>query len=46
MRIGYARAGRLIDQLQAREVVSAPNSKNQREILMNIDDLEKMKEEP
>lgn len=46
MRIGYARAGRLIDQLQAKEVVSAPNSKNQRDILMNMDDLENIKAEP
>lgn len=43
MRIGYARAGRLIDQLQAKEVVSPPNSKNQREILITMDELEKMK---
>jgi S-DNA-T family DNA segregation ATPase FtsK/SpoIIIE len=42
MRIGYARAGRLIDQLQAKEVVSPPNSKNQREILMTMEDLQKM----
>jgi S-DNA-T family DNA segregation ATPase FtsK/SpoIIIE len=46
MRIGYARAGRLIDQLQSKEVVSAPNSKNQRDILMSMDELEKMKDEP
>jgi S-DNA-T family DNA segregation ATPase FtsK/SpoIIIE len=46
MRIGYARAGRLMDQLQAKGVVSAPNSKNQREILMNMDELEKIKSEP
>ncbi|MCK4835617.1 MAG: hypothetical protein KAT17_03230, partial [Candidatus Aminicenantes bacterium] len=45
MRIGYARAGRLIDQLQAKEVVSAPNSKNQREILITMEELEKMKNE-
>jgi S-DNA-T family DNA segregation ATPase FtsK/SpoIIIE len=45
MRIGYARAGRLIDQLQSKGVVTAPNSKNQREILISMDDLEKMKTE-
>ncbi len=45
MRVGYARAGRLIDQLQAKEVVSAPNSKNQRDILLNMEELEKMKTE-
>ena len=32
--VGYARAGRLVDQLEARGVVSAPNSRSQREILM------------
>lgn len=39
MRIGYARAGRLIDQLQARGVVSPPNTKNQRDILMTMEEL-------
>lgn len=43
MSIGYARAGRLIDQLEAREVVSPPNSKNQREVLMNSEELEALK---
>jgi S-DNA-T family DNA segregation ATPase FtsK/SpoIIIE len=42
MRVGYARAGRLMDQLQTRGVVSAPNSKNQREILISIEDLDEM----
>jgi len=39
MSIGYARAGRLIDQLQLHGVVSAPDSKNKREILMSLDQL-------
>ena len=42
MRIGYARAGRLIDQLEAREVVSPPNSRSQREVLMSMNDLENL----
>jgi S-DNA-T family DNA segregation ATPase FtsK/SpoIIIE len=42
MSIGYARAGRLIDQLQQNGVVSAPDSKNRREILMNIDELDEL----
>ena len=45
MSIGYARAGRLIDQLEAKGVVSAPNSKNQREILMKMEDLEALRSE-
>ena len=40
MRIGYARAGRLIDQLESREVVSPPNSRNQREVLMSMSDIQ------
>jgi len=43
MRVGYARAGRLMDQLQARGVVSAANSRNQRDILVDMEELEKMK---
>lgn len=42
MSIGYARAGRLIDQLQANGVVSAPDSKNKRDILMTSEDLEEL----
>jgi len=38
--IGYARAGRLMDQLENAGVVSAPNLKNQRKILMGLTDLE------
>jgi S-DNA-T family DNA segregation ATPase FtsK/SpoIIIE len=42
MSIGYARAGRLIDQLQAKGVVSAPDSKNKRDILMTSDYLKEL----
>ncbi len=42
MSIGYARAGRLMDQLQEKGVVSAPNNKNQRDILLNLDELAKL----
>ncbi len=42
MSIGYARAGRLIDQLHANGVVSAPDSKNKRDILMTSEDLEEL----
>ena len=43
MSVGYARAGRLIDQLQEKGVISASNSKNQREILLTMQDLENLK---
>ncbi len=42
MSIGYARAGRLIDQLEENGVVSAPDKQNKRDILMSLDDLEKL----
>lgn len=43
--IGYARAGRLIDQLEFKQVVSAPDTKNKREILMTTMELEDLKHE-
>jgi S-DNA-T family DNA segregation ATPase FtsK/SpoIIIE len=45
MSVGYARAGRLIDQLQEKGVISAANSKNQREILLTLQDLENLKKQ-
>jgi len=42
MSIGYARAGRLIDQLQKNGVVSQSDSKNKREILMSPDELDEL----
>jgi S-DNA-T family DNA segregation ATPase FtsK/SpoIIIE len=42
MSIGYARAGRLIDQLEQHGVVSAPDKQNKRDILISLDDLEKL----
>ena len=43
--VGFARAGRLIDQLQEKGVISPANSKNQREILMTLDELNGLKKE-
>lgn len=45
MSIGYARAGRLIDQLQLNGVVSAADGKNRREILMGLDSLDELRKE-
>jgi S-DNA-T family DNA segregation ATPase FtsK/SpoIIIE len=43
--VGFARAGRLIDQLQEKGVISPANSKNQREILMTLDELKNISKE-
>ncbi|MCU0275242.1 MAG: DNA translocase FtsK 4TM domain-containing protein [Acidobacteria bacterium] len=43
--VGFARAGRIIDQLQEKGVISPANSKNQREILMTLDDLNALRKE-
>ncbi len=43
--VGFARAGRLIDQLQEKGIISPANSKNQREILMTLDDLNSLRKE-
>ena len=45
MSVGFARAGRLIDQLQEKGVISPANSHNQREILMTLDELRNIKKE-
>ena len=44
MSVGYARAGRLIDQLVKNGIISEANSKNQREILMTMSDMEHLKD--
>jgi S-DNA-T family DNA segregation ATPase FtsK/SpoIIIE len=44
MSIGYARAGRLIDQLQLHGVVSSADKQNKREVLMGLDDLEEIRD--
>ena len=43
--IGYARAGRLVDQLEQKQVISAPDIKNKRKILMSTMELEDLKDE-
>jgi S-DNA-T family DNA segregation ATPase FtsK/SpoIIIE len=40
--IGYARAGRLIDQLQLHGVVSTSDHKNKRDVLMTLSELEEL----
>ena len=43
--VGFARAGRLIDQLQEKGVISPSNSRNQREILMTLEELKNINKE-
>ncbi len=43
--VGFARAGRLIDQLQEKGVISPSNSRNQREILMTLDEVKEIGKE-
>ena len=45
MSIGYARAGRLIDQLEVKGVISPANSKNERKILISMGEIEDMEYE-
>lgn len=40
--VGYARAGRLVDQLVQRGVISESDSRNQREVLKTLEELEEM----
>ena len=42
LRLGYARAGRLIDQLVENSVISEADSKNKREVLMSMKELEEL----
>jgi S-DNA-T family DNA segregation ATPase FtsK/SpoIIIE len=42
MRIGYVTAARLIDELEARGVVGPVHGSNPREVLIGLDDLERM----
>jgi S-DNA-T family DNA segregation ATPase FtsK/SpoIIIE len=42
--IGYARAGRLIDQLQLLGVVTAADSQNKRDVLMTLSELEELQQ--
>jgi S-DNA-T family DNA segregation ATPase FtsK/SpoIIIE len=42
MRIGYVRAARLVDQLEARGIVGPTQGSSPREVLMGIDDLDRI----
>ena len=42
MKIGYVRAARIVDQLEERGVVGAAQGSNPREVLMGVDELERL----
>lgn len=44
MSIGYAKAGRLMDQLVTNGVISEPDSKHKREVLMTMDDINQLRQ--
>ncbi len=43
LKVGYARAGRIMDMLESKGVVGAPDGSKPREVLMDIEDLESLK---
>jgi S-DNA-T family DNA segregation ATPase FtsK/SpoIIIE len=43
LKVGYARAGRIMDMLEARGVVGPPDGSRPREVLVDIEDLESLK---
>jgi S-DNA-T family DNA segregation ATPase FtsK/SpoIIIE len=43
LKVGYARAGRIMDMLEAKGVVGAPDGSRPREVLTDIEDLESLK---
>jgi S-DNA-T family DNA segregation ATPase FtsK/SpoIIIE len=43
LKVGYARAGRIMDMLEARGVVGQPDGSKPREVLVDVEDLESLK---
>ncbi len=43
LKVGYARAGRIMDMLEAKGVVGPPDGSKPREVLVDIEDLESLK---
>ncbi|MCL4079613.1 DNA translocase FtsK [Coriobacteriia bacterium Es71-Z0120] len=43
LKVGYARAGRIMDMLEARGVVGPPDGSKPREVLVDVEELEAMK---
>jgi S-DNA-T family DNA segregation ATPase FtsK/SpoIIIE len=43
LKVGYARAGRIMDMLEAKGIVGAPDGSRPRDVLVDIEDLESIK---
>ena len=43
LKVGYARAGRIMDMLEAKGIVGPPDGSKPREVLIDIEDLESLK---
>jgi DNA segregation ATPase FtsK/SpoIIIE, S-DNA-T family len=41
--VGYARAGRIMDMLEAKGIVGPPNGSKPRDVLVDVEDLESIK---
>ena len=46
LRIGYARAARLVDMMEERGMISPPDSSNKREVLIDAEQFEKLHSGP
>jgi len=42
MKIGYVRAARIVDQLEEKGIVGPAQGSNPREVLVGVDDLERL----
>jgi S-DNA-T family DNA segregation ATPase FtsK/SpoIIIE len=43
LKVGYARAGRIMDMLEAKGIVGQPDGSKPREVLIDIEELESIK---
>ena len=43
LKVGYARAGRIMDMLEAKGVVGPPDGSKPREVLVDVEELESLK---
>jgi S-DNA-T family DNA segregation ATPase FtsK/SpoIIIE len=43
LKVGYARAGRIMDMLEAKGIVGAPDGSKPRDVLADIEELESVK---
>ncbi|MDY0088127.1 MAG: DNA translocase FtsK, partial [Coriobacteriia bacterium] len=43
LKVGYARAGRIMDMLEAKGIVGPPDGSKPREVVVDVEDLEALK---